>query len=416
MNLASEPDQKPAILYFGNDWFAENRTSSHHIARWLARLYRVYYIECPGLRAPQGSRCDLKKLIQKLWKSLQGATQVPEGLRVKTLFQIPFHRFGVVRRLNRQLIGGSIRWLMWCEGISRPITWFMIPHLAAIVGTLGERLSVYYCIDDYGSLSDVNESIVRRMDDETTRRADLVFIASGTLLDDKLRLNPNTHVSPHGVDTVHFGRAQDEGLAVPADTAHLHGPIIGFFGLIERRIDLALLDYLADSRPEWTFVMIGRVAVPTQQLPSRPNLHFIGKRPYESLPAYGKQFDVAIIPYGQTKFNYHANPLKLREYLAMGKPVVTVSTPETDKYADVVEVAKSREDFLAKLDLVLSQPSSPAEILRRLNRVAGQTWDARLNEVLAIVEQRLEQKERAGEAGFDMVSSTAPSEKQGVSV
>ena len=254
------------------------------------------------------------------------------------------------------------------------------------------------------------------MDDETTRRADLVFIASATLLDDKLRLNPKTHVSPHGVDTVHFGRAQDEGLAVPADTAHLHGPIIGFFGLIERRIDLALLDYLAGSRPEWTFVMIGRVAVPNQQLPSRPNLHFIGKRPYESLPAYGKQFDVAIIPYGQTKFNYHANPLKLREYLAMGKPVVTVSTPETDKYADVVEVSQSREDFLAKLDLVLSQPSSPAEIQRRLNQVAGQTWDAHLNEVLAIVAQRLEQKERVGEAGFDIVSSTAPSEKQGVSV
>ena len=99
--MSLEPDGRPAILYFGNDWFAENRTSSHHIARWLARRYRVYYIECPGLRAPQGSGRDLKKLVQKLWKSLQGATRVPEGLKVKTLFQIPFHRFGLIRWLNR---------------------------------------------------------------------------------------------------------------------------------------------------------------------------------------------------------------------------------------------------------------------------------------------------------------------------
>jgi glycosyltransferase involved in cell wall biosynthesis len=415
LRLPLEPDRKPAILYFGNDWFAENRTSSHHIARWLASRFRVYYVECPGLRAPQGSGRDLKKLVQKLWKSLQGARKVPEGLKVKTLFQIPFHRFGLVRRLNRRLISGSIRWLMWREGISRPITWFMIPHLAAIVGRLGERLSVYYCIDDYGSLSDVRESIVREMDDETTRRADVVFIASGTLLDEKSRLNPNTNVSPHGVDADHFGRAQDDRLLVPADTAGLPGPVVGFFGLIERRIDLELMDYLAEQRPQWTFLLIGRVAVSEQQLPHRPNIHFIGKRPYESLPAYGKQFDVAIIPYRQTKFNFHANPLKLREYLAMGKPVVTVSTPETDKYADVVEIAQSREDFLAKLDLVLGPPSSPTDIRRRVNRVAEETWDARLTEVLGIVEHCLERKEISGQPGFTGISSTTPIKGQGVS-
>jgi glycosyltransferase involved in cell wall biosynthesis len=414
IKLAAKLDPRTPILYFGNDWFAENRTSSHHIARWLAKRYRVYYIECPGLRAPQGSGRDLKKVVQKLWKALRGPRKVPEGLKVKTLFQIPFHRYALVRRLNRQLISGSIRWLMWRERISRPISWFMIPHLASMVGNMGEKLAVYYCIDDYGSLSDVNEAIVREMDDETTRRADLVFIASGTLLEHKLGLNPNTIVSPHGVDVAHFGRAQDPALRSPSDTENLSGPIVGFFGLIERRIDLALLDYLAAARPDWTFLMIGRVAVPSQQLPSRPNLHFIGKRPYESLPAYGKQFDVAIIPYGQSKFNYHANPLKLREYLAMGKPVVTVSTPETDKYADVVEIANSRDEFLAKLDLTLSRPSLPADVRRRIDRVVGQTWDARLSEVLEHVEQRLEQKD--GKAIFDRTRSKAPSQDQGVSV
>ena len=389
--MLNQQEQEPVILYFGNDWFAENRTSSHHIARWLSQNYRVYYVECPGLRAPQGSSRDLKKLFQKLFRSLRGATAVKEGLKVKTLFQIPFHRYAIVRWLNKRLITGSIRWLMWREKIRRPITWFMIPHMAPIVGRMGERLSVYYCIDDYGSLSDVNENIVREMDDETTRRADLVFIAAGTLLEQKLNLNRNTYVSPHGVDVEQFGQAQDEGLDIPADTQTLPRPVIGFFGLIERRIDLDLLDYLAERRPQWTFLLIGRVAVSDNQLPHRPNLHFIGKRAYENLPAYGKQFDAAIIPYRQTAFNYHANPLKLREYLAMGKPIVSVRTPEIQKYADVVEVADSREEFLAKLDGVLAHPDSPEDARRRMSRIAGESWDARLREVLEIVQRRLQE-------------------------
>ncbi len=116
-SLSARSNRKPPILYFGNDWFAENRTSSHHIARWLAQDYSVYYIECPGLRAPQGSSRDIKKMAQKLLRSLRGPVSVPEGLEVKTLFQIPFHRFASVRWLNKRLIAGSIRWLKWREGI-----------------------------------------------------------------------------------------------------------------------------------------------------------------------------------------------------------------------------------------------------------------------------------------------------------
>jgi hypothetical protein len=111
----------PAILYFGNDWFAENRTSSHHIARWLARGHRVYYIECPGLRAPQKSGRDMKKIWTKLRRFFAGARAVKEGLKVRTLLQLPFHRFAWVRRLNKVLLLTTLRWLMWREGIRRQI-------------------------------------------------------------------------------------------------------------------------------------------------------------------------------------------------------------------------------------------------------------------------------------------------------
>lgn len=376
---------KPVILYFGNDWFAENRTSSHHIARWLANHFSVYYLECPGLRAPSSSGRDVKKIFMKIWQFFQGARPVQEGLKVRTLLQVPLHRFALVRWVNRVLVQMTLHWLMFRERLHKPITWFVIPHLPFLVGKLDAQLSVYYCIDDYAALPHVNTYAVREMDQETTRKANIVFIASETLLPAKTQLNPRTFVSPHGVDCRHFARARDPQLAVPVDTASIPGPVIGFFGLIESWIDLDLIDYLAERRPAWSFLCIGRIAVPMEQLPSRPNAHFIGPRPYNSLPAYGKQFDVAIIPYRMTRQVYHANPIKLREYLAMGKPIVSVSTPEIDKFADVVSIARTREEFLARLDDVLAHPLCNEEVQRRVNRVASSSWDSRLHRVIDIV-------------------------------
>ena len=385
--MSKRPNRKPTILYFGNDWFAENRTSSHHIARWLAQEYSVYYIECPGMRAPQGSGRDIKKTIQKLLRSARGPVSVPGGLKVKTLLQIPFHRFTSVRWLNRRLIFASIAWLRWCEGIRKPITWFTIPHVPSLVGSMGEELSVYYCTDDHGALPGVNERAVRAMDEETTRRASLVFVTSETLLERKRSLNPNVFVSPHGVHVEHFGKAQDEGLPVSADVAGLPRPVIGFFGVIEPRIDVELIDYLAQQRPQWTFLLIGRIAVPPHLLPRRSNVHFVGKRPYESLPSYGRIFDATIIPYRQNRFNFHANPLKLREYLAMGKPVVSVRTPEIEKYADVVEIADSHEDLLLCLDKVLQSVDSRDSIRRRMSRVASESWEDRFQAIHETVKE-----------------------------
>src|SRR5207237_3833599 len=129
---------------------------------------------------------------RKLTRFLRGPRPTPEGLKVWTLLQLPLHRFRLVRWVNRQLIRCAVRWLKLTEGVRGPVAWFMLPHLAPVVGRLGESLSVYYCIDDYSALPDVNEAAVRAMDEELTRKADLVFVASATLLDAKRRLNPET--------------------------------------------------------------------------------------------------------------------------------------------------------------------------------------------------------------------------------
>jgi glycosyltransferase involved in cell wall biosynthesis len=287
------------------------------------------------------------------------------------------------------LILASLKLLMRSQGVERPITWFVVPHLSSIAGALGERLSVYYCIDDYASLPDVDPVAVRRMDDDLTRKADAVFVASGTLLESKRRLNPHTWVSPHGVDYAHFVKAQDPDLAIPEDAVRLPRPLIGFFGLIERWIDLDLVAWLAAQRPSWSFLMIGRIAIPENEVPRLPNLHFIGRRPYETLPAYGKAFSAAIIPYHLTPQVINANPIKLREYLAMGKPIVSVSTPEIDKFAEHVAIARTREEYLAKLDQAIAVGLSPEQTRRQTELAATMTWDANLEKVMEIVDRRL---------------------------
>jgi glycosyltransferase involved in cell wall biosynthesis len=258
-----------------------------------------------------------------------------------------------------------------------------------LVNCVGERLAIYYCIDDYAAFPGVDRHAVRQMDDATTRQADIVFIASDTLLEHKQALNPNTHVSPHGVDVEHFARARSKDLAVPADVAGLPRPIVGYFGLIEQFTDLQLIDELARRQPDWTFLLIGRVAVPTDELPKRPNIHFVGKRSYDDLPAYGSVFDAAILPYRAGSWSHHANPIKLREYLAMGVPVVSVDTPQMRKFSDVIEVARSTDEFHAKLQMVLSASADRAAAARRVARVADSTWEVRAREVLSIIRVEL---------------------------
>lgn len=382
-----ERAERPTIVYFGNDWVADNRTSSHHIARRLAGRARLIYVESPGLRAPRGgSGRDLQRVLAKLRMFLSGPRQVGGGVTVQTLLQIPFHRYGLVRWANRELMAMTIRLLLKKLGVREPISWFVVPHVEPLCGRIGEKFAVYYCIDDYATFPDVEEGSIRAMDDALTRKADLVFVASETLTERKRALNPNTRNSPHGVDFDHFKKAQDPGTEVPADIRDIEGPVVGFFGLIEKWTDLPLIAYLAERRPSWTFVMIGRLGAPPETVPRLPNIRFLGQRPYDRLPAYGKRFDAAILPYHVTGHVMHINPLKLREYLAMGKPIVSARIPYVvDHFADIVGLAGSPEEFLEKLDAAVTRPSTPEEVQARWVRVADSTWDARVEEVWATV-------------------------------
>jgi glycosyltransferase involved in cell wall biosynthesis len=388
-----EVDDELSIIYFGNDWFAENRTSSHHIARHLAESIPLLYIEVPGMRLPQATTRDVTKLWRKIRAAFRSPRKIGPQMWHMTLPQVPLGRNGIGGKLNRTIGTWLVRRAMKQTGIANPISWFHVPHAGQLAGNLGERLVVYYCIDDYAALPGVNKTEIAAMDAALTRRADVVFAASSALCDAKKTANDNVVYSPHGVDAELFRQAADTSRPCAAGAADLKRPIIGFFGVLDDRMDIGLLRYLAQSRPNWTFLLIGFIRTDVRQLASVSNIVMPGAVPYASLPDWARAFDACVMPYRRDVFSASANPLKLREYLAAGKPIVSVPMPEAERFAGMIEVAGTPEEFLAKLDLVLSTDSEN-KCQERMNFVRPMTWDTRVSDVLATVKSFLGSRTR----------------------
>jgi len=371
-----------AILYFGNDWDAENRTSSHQIALQLNKLTEIVYIECPGLRRPAATARDARKLVSKLRKVLDGPRSA-NGLRVYTLLQLPFHGSAVMRWLNRRLVNWQVRRIRrQLDSRKPPVLWFVIPHVAYLPRLQADCQTVYYCIDKYAALPGVDVRAVEAMDGILTQTADLLFVASEKLFEDKRNRRPDAILSPHGVDFDLFSQAADRTRGErPADLPPWPGPIVGFFGLLEDWIDLQLLAFVAQRRPEWLIVLIGREAVDVGPLRGYSNVLRVGRKAFAELPRYGRFFDVGVLPYRLTEQVIHSNPIKLREYLAMGKPVVSVRFPHAAGFGQLIYLADTYDEFLHAIDRALREDDDSLR-RARMECVKDTTWAARASTAL----------------------------------
>ncbi len=379
---------KMTFVYFGNDWFAENKTSSHHIANRLASDHNLLYVECPGLRMPQGNKRDIRKLFAKMRKSCSMPRQIKEHFWVYTLFQVPLHRYTFIRKINEKIILFSLKRIIKKLGLSDPILWFHIPHISMVPGKLESKGVIYYCIDSYSDLPNVDKAAIQAMDEEMTRVADIVFVSSTPLYEKKKGLAKELFLSPHGVDFEHFSNSNSENFPSPQYIDPMEGPVIGFWGLVENRIDLDLIRFLATKNPTWNLLLIGHVAVQDNPCSDLKNVHFVGPRRYSELPSFAKMFDVAILPYKNNDFVYHCNPIKLREYLATGKPVVSTYYPEIDKYKDIVSIAEGYEDFSNKISWHLANDSKEQADMRTA-RAKEESWEKRLNEISRIIDIKI---------------------------
>jgi glycosyltransferase involved in cell wall biosynthesis len=374
------------IIAFCKDW-DDDPTSNHHVMAELATTRPVVWVNSLGMRRPslvKGS--DLRRIARKLRELVRRPRNVMNQLWVVTPVVLPFPHSVVAQRLNVLLLGLTLWRLRRQLGFADFQLWTFLPNVADYVGRFGESLSVYYCVDEFSLFSDIDRERTVEAERRLLAKVDCVFAVNEALRDAKREHNPETHLSRHGVDRELFARALEPETTVPADLARLPGPVVGFYGSIYDWVDLDLIAGIAMRRPDWTIALIGPVACDTSALDAFPNVHLLGRRAHKALPAYCKGFGVGLIPYRIDERSPYVNPIKLREYLSAGLPVVSTPVEEVVGHGSLCAVAVDPDGFVKAIREALASDTPEARRLRSEAMIAG-TWQARVQAVAETVDR-----------------------------
>ncbi len=347
-----------------------NREPEEKMARFAARGYRVHYVEKLGIRNP-GIR-DLGRVLRRLRRKPSGARETPFDTLSPKL--IPARRFGPAAALNRRYIA---RQLLALADPESSIWWFRYPVPEA-VDLLGEevnpRLVVYEVVDDHENspgMDDGLRRVFRDAEDRLLERADVVFAWSEPIRDRLARLHPRVELAPAAAELEQFARA---GAHDPPSR------LAGYIGSIDFRIDGELVAEVARLLPDWRFVLTGPVLerAAIEAAAALPNVELAGIVAPGQVSAAMAGASVCLMPYRVNGFTDVLLPIKLVEYLAAGRPVVSTPIRAAREFGDVVALAESAEDFAAAIERVAAA-DAPAERGRRMGRVAAYGWDARID-------------------------------------
>ncbi|HUU60380.1 MAG TPA: glycosyltransferase [Phycisphaerae bacterium] len=366
------------ILCFASGYDAPP-TSKHHVMRILARRNTVLWVNYHASRRPTAGPSDLRHMAGRLGGVFRGLTKAAAGLYVLTPLVLPLPTSPWARRINRSLLTRQIHRALRPLRTGPLQVWSFCPDVAYLLDGLEAERVVYYCVDDFASFTGYDRAQVLRDEAELCRRADLVVTTSRALCRTKGKLNPRTILVRHGVDWGHFARAVLDPPPAPRDVAAIGRPRIGFFGLIRDWVDLDLVAAVARRRPAWQFVFLGGSTVDLSPFRALENVHFLGARPYASLPAYCRQMDAAMIPFKVNNLTRAVNPIKLREYLAAGLGVVSTPLPEVRRYEHLVEIGDGADAFDAALERVLHTDGDARE--ERVRAMQRETWPRKVRQI-----------------------------------
>lgn len=263
--------------------------------------------------------------------------------------------------------------------ISDYILWYYTPMALAFTWHLEPLATVYDCMDELSAFKFAPLNLKQR-EAELLMCADLVFTGGYSLYEAKCHLHHNIHPFPSSIDPAHFRKARRK-LAEPEDQAGIERPRLGFFGVIDERLDQELLAGIADARPDWQFVMIGPVVkIDPADLPRRPNIHYLGGRDYKDLPAYLSGWDIAMLPFARNESTRFISPTKTPEYLAAGIPAISTSIRDVvHPYGrqDLVRIADAPAEFIAAAESLMSPGFNRAAWLNQVDEMlASNSWDS----------------------------------------
>ncbi len=395
------------ICFAGEDWWYHHPHSKNHILKRLAQSNRVLFINSLSLGLPSVSNPDFFLKIRRKAKScLRWLRRVPEGLHVMTPVNIPLYGSARTRGLNARLVAMQIRLAMRICHMRDPVLWVAIPSAADVAERLDARLVLYQVSDKYDANEDsaLSREIIRQLDRRMKQMADVVLF-SGRKLYEEADV-PNRLFLEQAVDFDHFAKEPEE----PApEVAGLPGPILGYLGAMDYVMDVPLIEEVARRRPDWQWLFVGWKSNLMQV--SAPNVHFAGSKPYAEVPGYIKKFDVCVLPWRQDHaFIRYGSAIKVKEYLATGKPVVISPLYEYAKTPGI-RTYRTPDEFIAAVEDALTNDGR-ADREARQAAVSHATWDARAAQVGRLIRSLL-RGETLGDSQCDAPVCAAPAEAFG---
>lgn len=397
----SEAVSGHSIIYFGPGKWEGMWRNRHHLMSRFARTNKVMYVE-PFMY--------FKSLINHFRPVNKSTIEFVGSFFDKRIQPVSDHLY-VYHSPNFVPIMGRyplnrMSWRVWKSllknalsrlGFHRPIIWLSLPHMSHFIGGFNEKLSVYHVVDEYSAYGTVDpkaQAHIKAAEQQLLKSVDLAIVVSQKLYASKSIHNPHTYLVPNGVDYAAYDQALSDNSPPPSDISRVPRPVIGYSGLVSQRLDLELISRIATMRPEWSFVLMGEVnesgcEAELSGLRQLKNVYLLGNKPIGRVPYYVKAFDVCMVPYKLNEQTDNLSPLKLYDFLSMGKGIVTTAFPLSKQFKDVLHIAHSTESFVAGIEKAL-EDSDTGLFTKRRNIAAQNTWEDRVVEISGIINTHLD--------------------------
>ena len=383
------------ICIGGSDWWYHNRGHfDFQIMRRLARTWPVLYVNSLGVRMPRATDPGqfLAKIQRKAKSLTRGVTQVEAKFWVFSPVSVPGE---TGQKLSGFALAPQIRLAAARAGIRRPLLWLHCPAGADLIGKFDSAGIIMQRTDRFEAFPEGDPNVLMRQVSQIRTAADLVIYAAAHLMEEEATLARRQLLVTHGVDTEMFVAAGDKRAPGPADVAIAPRPRVGFIGGIDAHtFDPALFYGVARRLPQAQFILVGACSLPEGWC-DLPNVRMLGRKPYDVIARYMAAMDVLIMPWNNSQWIKACNPVKLKEYLAVGRPVVTTDFPALEPWRDLVRVAGDATSFTAAIEDALAEPYDPVPARQRL---VGESWDDKANLIAREISQ----------LGLSLQSSTGP--------
>jgi glycosyltransferase involved in cell wall biosynthesis len=363
------PEPAP-LLVFSDDW-GRHPSSCQHLIRDISARRAVTWVNTIGLRPPRFDRATLVRGSEKVWSWFRATVSYGNGsaLRIVDPLMWPSFRSRFARDLNRRLLSRAVR--RTTRTGPSPVVVTTLPLLPDLVGHINAGRWVYYCVDDYSTWPGLDGSILCELERELVKKVDVAVAASKVLQSRLGELGTSSHLLTHGVD-LEFWRKLGPLPRLP----EVSEPFVVYWGMIDQRMDRALIEALARRLTAGTILLVGPQDNADPALFQLPRVCTLPRMPFESLPALAARASLLIAPYADLPVTRAMEPLKLKEYLATGKPVVVRKLPATVPWADCADVVDTPEAFAAAV-LERLRTGLPEGQRQARQRLEAESWAAK---------------------------------------